>query len=660
MKKTLKYSVLGLLIGLIVWGISILFFISHPGKIIELKGLDYLFYLRGSIPPPEDIIIVAIDETSFSELKLPWPWPRKLHAQLIRNLSEAGAKIIAFDILFADPTTEENDTALAQATNEAGNVILPSDINIVEERGYKQILETEPIPILRETAAGTGTSTLIYDPDNFVRRCRLRFSNINSFVYEILKLCKIKDLPPPDKDILINFVGPSRSIKTVSYYQTLNYQEYLPEGIFKDKIVFVGRSLLASPEPQAKQPDIFATPFYKVQMSGVEIMANLTDTILRNRFIEEPRIKTIFLTFLLALIILSIVLIRTGYIPGLLLTFVSILLYLGVTIWSFSYHNILLPAFIPCIGIGLVYSFDSLAKYFIIEQEEKYLKKAFRKYVPPSVVKQILEEPEKLKLGGDRITGTVLFSDLAGFAAISEKFTPEGLVSFINEYLSAVTGIIFGYHGTITRFIGDAVLAVWGAPIWHKDHAIRACSAAIKMQDKVKELDIGWKKRDLPELKVRVGISTGSMVVGNMGSRSHFDYTAMGDAVNLGARLQEANKFYGTSIIINKQTADLLQDRFTLRTLDKLMVKGKEEHLVAYELICEKTKVSRLLLDTLSLYQQGLEAEWNKQWDKAIDFFKKSLELTPQDKPARIHLERCRQYKKEPPPNGWDGTFALK
>lgn len=591
MKRNKRLGIIGLSIAIVTWCICIIFLNSHPGKTLELKGLDYLFYLRGSIPPPSDIIIVAIDEASFAELKLAWPWPRSLHAKLINTLAGAGAKVIGFDILFADPTPigEEEDIALAKAIESAGNVVLASDINIAEEYGYKQITETEPLSILKKAAKGMGASTIIYDMDNLVRRSRLKFGKIKSFAYEVLRVYGLSMpslMARLDKDILINFLGPPRTIKTVSYYQALNYKDYLPEDILKDKIVLVGRSLSASPEPQAKEPDVFSTPRFPThmaQMSGVEIIANLIDTVVHNRYIKELNKIYINLIILLVFIILSVIEIRTGYILGLTLTILSTVLYGTASHFFFAYNNILLPVFTPILGIWLVFASSSLTKYFMVEQEKKYIKTAFQKYVPPSVVKRILESPGKLRLGGDEITGTVLFSDLEKFTTISEKFTPEKLVSFINEYLSEMSDIIFKYDGTITRFIGDAILAIWGAPVWHPDHALKAVLSAMEMTDRLKELNIEWKFKGLPELKVRIGVNTGNMVVGNVGSKQHIDYTAMGDSVNLASRLEETNKTYGTNIIIGHSTYELINKKIECRKINTITVKGKEEPVEIYE-----------------------------------------------------------------------------
>lgn len=663
MKKQLFRA--GLLLGIIVWGISAIFFISHPGNILELKALDYLFYLRGDVAFPENIIIVAIDEASFGELKLSWPWPRNLHARLIRKLMEAGAKIIGLDILFADPGIEEDDTALAQAIKEAGNVVLASDIDIVEEYGYKQVTEIGPIPIFRDVSRGVGSCTLIYDPDNIIRRARLKFGKITSFVYELLRLygADLRLLIDKlDKDILINFVGPIRSIKTVSYYQVLNYKNYLPEDIFRDKIVLVGRSLTASPSPMAKQPDIFSIPRFpnhKAQIAGIEIIANFIDTILRNRYIKEFPKKYIYIALLPLFLILSMIEVRISYLVSLGLTILSTILYGLFAYFCFAYNNVFFPAFMPTTGIWLIFGTSSLTKYFLAEQEKRYIKDAFQKYVPPSVVKKILEAPEKLRLGGEEVTGTVLFSDLERFTTVSEKFSPERLVSFINEYLSEMSDIIFRYHGTITRFIGDAILAVWGAPVWHQDHALRAVLSALEMRDKLRELNIEWKIKGLPELKVRIGLNTGAMIVGNVGSKQHIDYTAMGDSVNLASRLEEANKFYGTNIIIGQSTYRLIDKVIDCRLLDLVKVKGREEPLEIYEPVKHKKKHQEEMDRFLYLYKMGYENERKRLWSEAIKDFSETLSISLNDLPAKMHLERCINYKENPPPADWDGVHIL-
>lgn len=665
MKKGQWTFIIGLVVGIIAWGISLAFSVSHPGKILELKGLDYLFYVRGGIPPPEDMIIVGIDESSFSELKLPWPWPRRLHAQLIEKLTAAGARVIGFDILFADPTTEKDDTSLTRAIREAGNVVLASEIIIVSEHEYGQVTETEPLPVFRNAAAGVGACTLIYDPDNIIRRSQLTFGRIRSFIYEVLSLSGInrrllEDIS--DENILINFIGPSRSIKTVSYYQALAYRAHLPRDIFKDKIVLIGRTLTASPDPRAKQPDTFSTPRFpdhQAQMAGVEIIANFIDTVSRNRHIRQIPVPYIYLVLLLFFLALAAAGIRITYLKNLLLTILFTALYGMSAHFFFAYRSILLPVFLPIAGSWLVFGTCSLTKYILVEKEKKYIKNAFQKYVPPAVVKEILAAPEKLRLGGEQITGTVFFSDLANFTTISEKLEPEKLVSFINEYLSEMTDIVFEYHGTLTRYMGDAILAIWGAPVRQRDHALRSVLAAMKMKDKLRELNIGWKSRSLPELSVRIGLNTGQMTVGNVGSEKHMDYTPMGDNVNLASRLEGANKFYGTCIIIGHSTYQLVSKDIKCRPLDNIRVKGRKEPLEIYEPITSGKKHDKETDSFLYPYNTGLDQEKNRRWPEAVKSFREALTVRPDDTPARLHLERCQGYQENPPPRGWDGIHNL-
>jgi adenylate cyclase len=589
MKKVHKSISIGFFVGLFVWGISTVFFNSHPGKVIELKGLDYLFYLRGSVSSPQNIIIAGIDDASFNELKLSWPWPREIHAKLINALQESGAKAIVYDILFADPASTEGDASLAKSIKTAGNVILPSEISFIEEHGYKQVSELKPLQIFQDAAAGVGASALVYDYDNVIRRGRLKFGKIKSLTYESLRVYGIDTqalLSKLNKDILINFTGPSRNIKTVSFYQALNHESCLPSDIFKNKIVLVGRSLTASPEPQAKYPDIFPTPHFpdsKIQMAGVEIVANFIHTVLNEKYIVEPLKPYISLALLLILVLLAIIEIRINYITSLFLTIVCSVFFGLVSCFFFSHYNILLPIFMPATGIFLVFASSSLTRYFTLEQEKNYIKNAFQKYVPPSVVKKILEAPDKLRLGGEEITGTVLFSDLEKFTTVSEKFEPEKLVSFINEYLSEMSEIIFKNNGTITRFIGDAILAIWGAPVRQDGHAERAVKCAMEMAHRLLELNIEWKYKGLPELKIRIGVNTGKMVVGNVGSKKHMDYTAMGDSVNLASRLEDINKVYSTSIIIGHATYELVNKIIECRRIDVVTVKGRGEPVEIYE-----------------------------------------------------------------------------
>jgi adenylate cyclase len=270
----------------------------------------------------------------------------------------------------------------------------------------------------------------------------------------------------------------------------------------------------------------------------------------------------------------------------------------------------------------------------------------------------MLKDPSKLKLGGDKKDLSVLFSDIRGFTTISEKLTPEELVHLLNEYLTAMTNVVFKYDGLLDKYMGDAIMAVFGAPLDQPDHPIRACRTALDMMEELKKLQEKWAGEGRPVLDIGVGINTGDMVVGNMGSEMRFDYTVMGDSVNLGSRLEGINKEYGTNIIISEYTYEAVKDVFFCREMDSVRVKGKKRPVRIYELIGEKKDVEtwgeaiRFFEDGLSKYKQGL-------WDKAIESFQKVLALRPSDASSRLYIERCQALKENPPEGPWDGVFTM-
>jgi adenylate cyclase len=263
-------------------------------------------------------------------------------------------------------------------------------------------------------------------------------------------------------------------------------------------------------------------------------------------------------------------------------------------------------------------------------------------------------------LGGEERIVTVLFSDVVGFTPISEKLTPSELVHLLNDYLTEMSEIILTNEGIIDKYEGDAIMAEFGVPVPHEDHAQIACKTALEMQSRLAELRKKWEKEGRPQLAARVGINTGEVIVGNMGSRDVFDYTVIGDAVNLGSRLEGANKFYGTQIMISEYTYELVKNDFHARMLDIIRVKGKAEPIKVFELIGLKDRpLDDAVIEMLDAFGQGVGHYQSRKWDEAIACFDSCLGIRSEDQPSQIFKKRCEEFRKNPPEPSWDGVTAL-
>jgi adenylate cyclase len=312
----------------------------------------------------------------------------------------------------------------------------------------------------------------------------------------------------------------------------------------------------------------------------------------------------------------------------------------------------------PVLTMVFIYLGITVYRYITEEREKKKIRGAFQYYLTASVVNEILKDPNKLKLGGDKKNLSVMFSDIRGFTSISEKLSPENLVQLLNKYLTAMTNIVFKYDGLLDKYIGDAVMAVFGAPLDQPDHARRACLTAIEMMTELRRLQIKWKAEGWPEIDIGIGINTGDMVVGNMGSEMRFDYTVMGDSVNLASRLEGTNKEYGTNIIISEFTYEVIKEDFFCRELDAVRVKGKKLPVRIFELLGE-AKDKAQWQEFAAIFQHALELYRGGKWDEAIAAFNRVLGLKPDDFPSRLYIERCESLKETPPEGEWDGVFTM-
>lgn len=643
--------------ALVVWiGFSLLAN-TLPGRRLELLGFDLLTVASAPERIDAPIVVVGVDEPSFAEFNLQWPWPRALHARLIGELKAAGAAVIAFDVLFPEPSTDADDARLAEAIRRAGNVVLASDLVYQDSGQYQQAMQVEPLALLREAGAQSGMASVSFDPDLVVRSIPMQR---DAFWREVVRVYE-RGIPqaaagtrdPPGE--LIRYLGPDHAFRYVSYYQAAAPDQFLPPGTFKGKIVLVGNDLKAALGPQPKQADAFATPYSSVtrmMTPGVEIHANLVANALAQRAIREaPRLVQI-LAIGIAVLLMAFGAGEWQTLRSSLLALAVMSVTVGLTVWLFVARDLWLPSIAALLAAAGMYVVQVAAGYLRERRQRKQIERAFRFYVAPEIVKEMTEHPERLVLGGVRRELTVMFTDLAGFTNFSEQMEPEQVAELLNEYLTVMTGIVLGHGGTVDKFIGDAIMAFWGAPLPDAEQAFHACQAAVAMQAEMSRLRARFEAKAMPQLRMRTGIHSGAAVVGNMGSSDRFDYTAIGDNVNLASRLEGVNKHYGTDVLISADTARQVAERMSLRRVDRVIVKGRTQPIDIYT-FCDDEELARLSDRALSHCAR-------RQWEQALAACRQILERDPGDSIARTLLDRIEGFGGNPPPPDWDGSTALE
>lgn len=659
---------------------------------LEHKFIDFKFSVRG----PDygglensSIVIVAIDDQSFASIPYKYPWPRTYHAKLVENLRRGGAKTILFDVAFTEESTinPEQDRIFADVLSRKNDVVLAGKMIVEEREGYFLQSLLPPIKKLREVAQ-FGIADTKFDSDGFVRRYIL-FRDYNGERYFSLGLAtlinylglkgdsstwfqedengdyilggslfikKYDDLP----STFIPYYGPAYSFKIISFEQVVDeegFQLLNERGVFKDKIVLVGATV-------SELHDLFSTPFYvtgnETLMPGVEIHANFIQSILDQKYFTSVKDWVSYvITFIFALVIAFIIK-RTRPLIGIITAVVIAAAYFFINIVLFTRFSVLMNFITPMGGVALAFVGCNAYQYFSEEKEKIYIRSVFKHYVAENVVDSILQDAEALKFGGERRHLTVLFSDIRSFTTYSEKYTPEEVVSNLGEYLTEMVDVILKFGGMLDKFVGDEIMAVFGAPYYMEDHAERACLTALEMVRSLDRLKERWREQGKETFEIGIGINTGDMIVGNLGSKQIFDYTVIGDNVNLGARLEGINKVYKTAnnIIISEFTRNELGDNLVTRELDSVRVKGKQKPVAIFELVGEKGVIV-YSDEFLSHYAEGLRLYKNRQWDGAIEEFRKALMLN-EDEICSMYVKRCRHFKKYPPGADWDGVFTLQ
>lgn len=449
---------------------------------------------------------------------------------------------------------------------------------------------------------------------------------------------------------------------------SLSERKVSKKEFLKDKILFFGATATGI-------FDLRVTPFEE-NFPGVETHANM----LSNLLVEYARatgkgnsvqgmpgfLKTypetegpiMMVAMLIAGLVLSGLLTYFGSIAGLAITSLSLGGVYAIDRFVLFNSGVVTTVLFPISQICALFVSLTFYKYFTEERKKRELKGTFEKYVSPAIVAEVLSDPSNIELGGKKMDLTVMFSDVRGFTTISEKLDPRALSDLLNSYLTPMTNLVFANKGTLDKYMGDAIMAFWGAPIHFDDHAKHAARCALQMLDKLKELQAEYRAKGLPEIDIGIGLNTGEMSVGNMGSDTVRSYTVMGDAVNLGSRLEGINKQYGTRIIVSEFTHEAIRADFICREVDWVRVKGKAQPVRIFELVAEKSvpPETRQLLDT---FHKGFEAYHAKRWDEAIGLFTEALNIKSDDEPSQLYLERCHEYKQNPPPEDWDGVCTM-
>ena len=645
-KQSLVSAIAGLFSILITW-----LFLIGP---IERLNIDLLNYFFPSKANSDDVVVVAIDEQSFSAFDKQWPWPREFHAALIDRLKEEGAKEIIFDVVFAEPSNDESDQAFAEAIKKAGNVTLASDLSETQGGFISGVIETRPVAIFEDAGAKVGLAGVDMDNDMVVRYHPTYEKTLAGVPANL-------NTPPGERTKIIKYAGPDHFFNFISYYQFF-VEDGIPKGAIKDKIVFIGLDLKATPDVQ-KATDTFPTPFTRFNSRfspGVEVHANLYHNLVNKNWVANPSDLEKIFYFALMFLISFIATSNFKPLRSLFLgTFSHVITFsVSIFVWNDGYFLTSLISF-PCFIFMYV---ASSAHAFLTEGKQKrMIKGAFAQYLAPDMVDALIADPEKLQLGGEKRIMTIMFCDVRGFTAISEalKSTPEVLTEVINTLLTDLSNDILECGGTIDKYMGDCIMAFWNAPVENSKHAELAVEAAKKMMktiyrvnDKVQE-----ERPNIPPLRIGIGIGTGECVVGNMGSKQRFDYTVLGDVVNLSSRLEGQTKGYGVSTIICKNTAGKVSNLETeVLEIDKIRVKGKTEPETIYAILEDPdTKIN---IDRVSEYLKAFRLGHLKDASKILQ--KIPEEGSSLSNYKKLMLERLLELESNGLPSDWDGVYTAE
>jgi len=630
----------------------------------------------------DDIIIVDTEEDFFDEYGS-WPLKRSDIAKLTTIIKKLGAEVIALDMLMDFPNGYDEDPILAEALESAGNTIVVAQLEFDGDGNFQGVnYPTETLKVATES--GYTNHTLIGNKMSRVRFFPEEIEESNVWPFAIKTLAMYKGVEPKleDGQLIIGDISVPLDHFNDLWVDlpalppnAMFLAKDTPAGISAGEILFdlqdipddewdeeteelqdliAGKIVLVGDTSEVSH-DIFTSPIGEVY--GIEFLADTIYTLMNNAPIRPAGDFTEILVFAVLFIAFVLVTMIPKYENALF--FLIIALYVAFGFYMYVYHGIAFSMSYSLIACFLTTGIINLYLFMMERKQKGFIKGAFSQYLSPTVIDQIVENPDMLQLGGEKREMTPFFSDIQGFSTISEGLTPEELVQLLNEYLTAMCDIVSSYHGTIDKFEGDAIIAFWGAPLELPDHATIACHAAIDMQKKNEEMRKTLREQNRPMLYTRIGMSSGPVVVGNMGSADRMDYTMMGDVVNLAARLEGVNKFYQTFTMIPQSTYELAKDDIDTRQLDVIRVVGKKEPISVYEVLerknqtsSEKSGVVEKFLKALKLYEERNFADASKEFEKV-------LAIDPDDGPSLTYVKRCGVFLETPPEKDWDGVYTF-
>ena len=659
---------------------------------------DFLFRWREARLTTGDprIILAAIDEETGQ--KYGFPLPREVHARLLDKLKTCGVKTVAFDVMFYEP--RPGDAQLEAATRRFGRVIHTYNfaekyVEVPGRQPMQVISVTKPAPGLKKSAQYLGYVTVqnVLDPDGHMRKTQF-FDNRTQDPRDMsqiaanmdaVSLASLLDMPlaelraryaePRPRPLFLNFRRPvewlqhekrdeveqkegrTANLATVDCaYRTISVLDLLDgeltlaqRAALKGSLVIIGSTALG-------YYDHYPNPF-SAEVAGMVFHANSIDNAIHDDFLRAtPRLY--ILLVLLAMIWLPLALLRSAPVVGNTVVAGVLVFWGAFTCWHLS-QGVRTEFVAPSVALALSFLVLTVRRVLTESAQKKYIQHTFGQFVSPDVVEKLVEDPGLVKLGGEKREMTVLFLDIAHFTNISEKMTPEALIQFLNNYLSPLSEVIHKHKGTVDKYIGDCIMAFWNAPLDDPDHRVNGCLAAIECQAKMPELNRLYAAGISEMPAVRIGLNSGYMTVGMTGSDRKLAYTVIGDEVNLASRLEGANKFFGSRIMISEAVYSGAKDFVEARELGRVRVMGKDIPIRVYELLARKGELPAEWQKALPAYNKGLAHYRRREYEQALVAFDEVVKIFPQDGPTEHYVSTARDYVAIPPDPDWDGVIKL-